>query len=194
MISGLPSAIEREVYGARAAQSAGITPEAMKIEVNKAYRRRLSREKKAREREAMSPASREQPASRSIRYTNLRSAMAEEGLLRMILREPALLDEVGDLAPEDFSSPLLSRAYDVLRSRCREGLQVSLAGLGEQFTAEELAHLTQISQKKTELVSEDAFRDCLQIIRSEAAKAGVRTDQDLLALRDRLKQQKGYGG
>ena len=36
MIAGLPSAIEREVYGARAAQSAGITPEAMKIEVNKA--------------------------------------------------------------------------------------------------------------------------------------------------------------
>ena len=194
MISALPSAIEREIYGARAAQSAGITPEAMKIEVNKAYRRRLSKEKRAREREAMSPASREQPAARSIRYTNLRSAMAEEGLLRMILRESALLDKVGDLSPEDFSSPLLGRAFAALRERSREGLQVSLAGLGEDFSAEELAHLTQISQKKTELVSEEAFLDCLRIIRSEAAKAGVRTDRDLLALRDRLKQQKGYGG
>lgn len=194
MIAALPNAIEREVYGARAAQSAGITPEAMKIEVNKAYRRRLGREKKAREREAMAPAAHAQPTARSIRYTNLRSAMAEEGLLRMILRESALLDQVGDLEPEDFSSPLLGRAFAALRQRSREGLQVSLASLGEDFSAEELAHLAQMSQKKTELVSEDAFRDYLEIILDESAKAGVRTDQDLLALRDRLKQKKGYGG
>ena len=194
MISNLPNAIEREVYGARAAQSAGITPEAMKIEVNKAYRRRLSREKRAQERAAMSPATREQPSARSIRYHNLRSAMAEEGLLRMILRESALLDKTGDLGPEDFSSPLLGRAFQALRERSLAGLQVSLAGLGEQFTAEELAHLTQMSQKKTELVSEDAFRDYLDIILNESAKAGVRTEQDLLALRDRMKQKKGYGG
>ena len=194
MIAGLPSAIEREVYGARAAQSAGITPEAMKIEVNKAYRRRLSREKKAREREAMAPAAHAQPESRSIRYSNLRSAMAEEGLLRMILREPALLDQAGDLSPEDFSSPLLGRTFEALRGRGREGLQVSLAALSESFTAEELAHLTQMSQKKNELVSEDAFRDYLGIILDESARSGVRTDQDLLALRDRLKQKKGYGG
>ena len=194
MIAGLQSAIEREVYGARAAQAAGLSPEAMKIEVGKAYRRRMSREKKAREREAMSPATREQPAARSIRYANIRSAMAEEGLLRMILRESALLDKTGDLSPEDFSSPLLGRTFDALRARWRQGLQVSLAGLGEGFTAEELAHLAQMSQKKTELVSEDAFRDYLEIILDESAKAGVRTEQDLLALRDRMKQKKGYGG
>ncbi len=194
MIAGLQSAIEREVYGARAAQAAGLSPEAMKIEVGKAYRRRMSREKKAREREAMSPATREQPAARSIRYSNIRSAMAEEGLLRMILRESALLDKTGDLSPEDFSSPLLGRTFDALRARWRQGLQVSLAGLGEGFTAEELAHLAQMSQKKTELVSEDAFRDYLEIILDESAKAGVRTEQDLLALRDRMKQKKGYGG
>ena len=166
----------------------------MKIEVGKAYRRRLSREKRAQERAAMSPATREQPSARSIRYHNLRSAMAEEGLLRMILRESALLDRTGDLGPEDFSSPLLGRAFQALRERFRAGLQVSLAALGEQFTTEELAHLTQMSQKKTELVSEDAFRDYLEIILEESAKAGVRTDQDLLALRDRMKQKKGYGG
>lgn len=194
MISRLPNAVEREIYGARAAEAAGITPEAMKLEVNKAYRRRMRQEKRARERAAMSPATREQPASRSIRYTNLRSAMAEEGLLRMLLRENALLDKTGDLTPEDFSSPLLAKAYDVLRTRYREGLQVSLAGLSETFSPEELSHLTQVSQKKNELVSEDAFRDYLQIIRDEAAKTGVRTEDDLLALRDRLKQTKGYGG
>ena len=194
MISELPSAIEREVYGARAAEAAGITAEAMKVEVNKAYRRRQSREKRAEERAAMAPAQREQPQARSIRYTNLRSAMAEEGVLRQVLRDASLLDRTGALEPEQVSSPLLGRAFDLLRTRHREGLQVSLAALGEDFNQEELAHLTQVSQKKNELVSEDAFRDCINIIQEEAAKAGVQSEQDLLALRDRLKRSKGYGG
>ena len=194
MVSELPSAIEREVYGARAAEAAGITPQAMKVEVDKAYRRRQSREKRARERTALSPAQRQQPQERSIRYTNIRSAMAEEGLLRLVLRDSSLLDRTDDLRAEQFSSPLLGRAFDLLRIRYRTGLQVSLAALGEDFTREELAHLTQISQKKNELVSEDAFRDYMKIIREESAKAGIQSEQDLLALRDRLKQTKGYGG
>ena len=142
----------------------------------------------------MAPAQREQPQARSIRYTNLRSAMAEEGVLRQVLRDASLLDRTGALEPEQFSSPLLGRAFDLLRTRHREGLQVSLAALGEDFNQEELAHLTQVSQKKNELVSEDAFRDCINIIQEEAAKAGVQSEQDLLALRDRLKRSKGYGG
>ena len=194
MVSELPSAIEREVYGARAAEAAGITPQAMKVEVDKAYRRRQSREKRAQERTALSPAQRQQPQERSIRYTNIRSAMAEEGLLRLVLRDSSLLDRTDDLRAEQFSSPLLGRAFDLLRIRYRTGLQVSLAALGEDFTREELAHLTQISQKKNELVSEDAFRDYMKIIREESAKAGIQSEQDLLALRDRLKQTKGYGG
>jgi len=194
MISTLPNAIEREIYGARAAEAAKTTPEAVKIEVNKAYRRRVNQEKRAQERIDLSPAVREQPEDRSIRYDNLRSAMAEEGILRMLLLEPALCAQVGALQGTQFSSALLGRAYDGLLTRYRAGLQVSLAALSENFRREEMSHLTQVVQKKNELVSEDAFRDYQRIIFNEAAKAEVKSGQDLLALRDRLKQTKGYGG
>ena len=194
MISTLPNAIEREIYGARAAKAAGTTPEALKIEVDKAYRRRVSRENRAKERIALSPAVREQPAVRSIHYNNLRSAMAEEGLLRMLLREPALFDKVSPLTAEQFSAPVLGKAFSLLQSRHRDDLQVSLAGLSEEFSPEELAHLTQVAQKKDELISDEAFADYRRIILNEAAKAQLQSGEDLLALRDRLKQRKGYGG
>ena len=194
MISTLPSAIEREIYGGKAAKAAGTTPESMKIEVDKAYRRRVNREKKVQERIDLSPATREQPVSRSIRYNNLRSAMAEEGILRLLLQESALFDKAAPLEDRHFSSPLLGKAYRLLNERHAQGLQVSLGTLGEAFTSEELAHLTQVVQKKTELVTEEAFRDYQRIILNEAAKADVRDSSDLLALRDRLKQTKGYGG
>lgn len=194
MISSLPSAIERDIYGTRAAEAARITPEAMKLEVGKAYKRRLSREKKARERVDLSPAVREQPNDRSIRYTNLHSAMAEEGLLRMLLLDPALFDRAAPLCEGNFSSPLLGRAFALLQTRFHDGLQISLAALGEAFTPEEMAHLTQVVQKKNELVSEEAFEDYRRIILTQSAKADVQSGDDLLALRDRLKQTKGYGG
>ena len=194
MISTLPNAIERDIYGTRAAEAAKITPEAMKVEVNKAYRRRIAREKKAQERIDLSPAVRRQPNDRSIRYTNMRSAMAEEGILRMLVLEPALFSKTAPLTAASFSSPLLGRVFGALASRWQEGLSVSLAALGEELNAEEIAHMTQVMQDKNELVSEDAFEDYRRIIENESAKAGVQSGQDLLALRDRLKQIKGYGG
>ena len=194
MISTLPNAIERDIYGTRAAEAAKITPEAMKVEVNKAYRRRIAREKKAQERIDLSPAVRRQPNDRSIRYTNMRSAMAEEGILRMLVLEPALFSKTAPLTAASFSSPLLGRVFSALASRWQEGLSVSLAALGEELNAEEMAHMTQVMQDKNELVSEDAFEDYRRIIENESAKAGVQSGQDLLALRDRLKQIKGYGG
>lgn len=194
MISTLPNAIERDIYGTRAAETAKITPEAMKVEVNKAYRRRIAREKKAQERIDLSPAVRRQPNDRSIRYTNMRSAMAEEGILRMLVLEPALFSKTAPLTAASFSSPLLGRVFGALASRWQEGLSVSLAALGEELNAEEMAHMTQVMQDKNELVSEDAFEDYRRIIENESAKAGVQSGQDLLALRDRLKQIKGYGG
>ena len=48
-VSTLVSAVQREVYGNRVAEAAKISPEAMKIEVQKAYKRRLSREKRKQE-------------------------------------------------------------------------------------------------------------------------------------------------
>ena len=40
LISTFPSAVQREIYGARAAEAAGISADAMKLEVTKAYKKR----------------------------------------------------------------------------------------------------------------------------------------------------------
>lgn len=194
LVASLPTAIEREVYGARAAETAGLTPEAMQVEVRKAYKRRDYRRKKQQERQNLAPAAQQQPRARSIRYENIKSAMAEEGLLQQLLKEPALFEQAKELKESQFSSPLLGRAFGVLRSRYELGLQVSLAGLGETFTQDELAHLTAVAQKKNELVSEEAFADYKRTICNEAAKSQMHGSADLLAMRDRLKQTKGYGG
>ena len=183
-------AVQREVYGTRVAESAGLSYETMKLEINKAAKRRFQREKKKQEQISLSPARNHQPHARSIRYDNIKSAMAEETVLALILREPAMMEQTGELSAESFSSPLLGKAYAQLKERYRQGLEVSLGGLTD-LTAEEMSHLAGILHAQQGPVSEGALSDCIRTIRGEQVKKQVSSDEDLLALRNKLKERKG---
>ena len=189
-ISTLGNAVQREVYGTRAAEAAGISYEAMKIEVGKAFKRRIAREKKKQEKIDLAPARNLQPKSRSIRYDNMKSAMAEESIVAMALREPALLDHAGQLKQEMFSSALLGKVFSQLCDRHLLGQNVSLSGL-VGFEPEEMSHIAGLLRKQEGPVSEQAFRDCIQTVRQEYQSGNVQTDADLLELRNKMKERKG---
>lgn len=192
-ISSLTNAVQREVYGTRAAEAAGISYDAFKIEVDKAYRSRTAREKKKQEKIDLSPARNLQPHSRNFRYDNLKSAMAEETVIAMAVKEPALLDQVGVLSQSHFSSEVLGRAFGQLLQRHIEGAEVSL-GILTDFTVEEMAHLAGILQRHDSPINEQAFQDCIRTILSEYQAGEVRSDADILALRDAMKAKKGIRG
>ena len=190
LISTLESSVKREVYGGRVAESAGISMDAMKLEVNKAFKRRMAIKKKQQEKADLAPMKALQPKTRSIRYDNMKSAMAEETVLALALRENALLDLSTKLTPEDFSVPLLGRVYGQMLSRHQQGLEVSLAVL-EDLEPEEMSHLSGICQRQHGPVSDAAYRDCAAIILAQRQSAKVSSDDDLLALRNKLKERKG---
>lgn len=187
LLASVGNAVEREVYGARAAEAAGVSPEAMRLETERAFKRRVRRDAKRQEKIDLAPAAKLQPRSKTIRYDNMKSAMAEECLLGQILREPALLDRV-QLEPEEFSCELLGRVYGLLRSRYREGLQVNLGCL-EDLTPEETAHLAGVAQRQEGPVNEAALLDCAAIIRREHRLAETTSPEGLLALRDALRRK-----
>ena len=189
-LSTLGSAVQREVYGHRAADEAKISYDAMKLEVNKAFKRRMARERKKQEKINLAPAQALQPKARSIRYDNMKSAMAEEGVLAMALKDPSLLDAATNLKAEEFSSSLLGSVYGQLRSRYDQGLDVSLAVL-DGFSSEEMSHITGVCQRQTGPVNADAFSDCVRIIQAEHQTSKVTTEDDLLALRKAYQGRKG---
>ncbi len=189
LLSSLDSPIQREVYGVRVADSAGITPDTMKLEVNKAFKRRMAIRRKQQEKVDLAPAKALQPKEKTIRYDNMKSAMAEEGILAQILREPAMLDTCKNLAGDDFSVPLLGNVYEQLRSRFENGLGVSISVL--ELSGEETSHIAGICQRLSGTVNEDAFRDCVNTVLSQRQSAAVHSDDDLLALRNKLKERKG---
>ena len=190
LIATLGSAVQREVYGGRVAEKAKISPDAMKLEIDRAWKRRERNQKKQQEKIDLSPARNLQPKSRNIRYDNMKSAMAEEGVIAIALREPALLDRTGNLTQEKFSSALLGRVYSQLKKRHDQGLEVSLAVL-EDLDQEEMSHMVGVLQRQQGPVNEQAFADCVATICAEHQAASVNSEDDLLALRSRLKERKG---
>ena len=106
----LENAVEREIYTTRAAEAAGLTPEALKMEVQRSFRRMAAKEKKTRERRELNPAVSLQPQERGLRYDNLRSALAEEGVIRLLLLDDSLFGDTPPVPAESFSSPLDDRS------------------------------------------------------------------------------------
>ena len=190
LVSTLGNAVQREIYGNRVAEAGKISPDAMKIEVNKAFKRRQYREKRKQERIDLAPAVAAQPKSRTIRYDNVRSAMAEEIVLAQCLSDAAMIAETEGLKPEEFSSPLLGRVFEQLQQQSRQGMVPSVAGLTD-FTGEEMAHIAGILQRNPGPVSEQAMRDSIQVIRQMHEFKTADTKDTLMELHRKLQESKG---
>ena len=189
LICTLDSSVKREIYSGRVAQAAQITEESMKLEVNKAFKRRLAREKKQQEKIDLAPAQALQPKTRSVRYDNMKSAMAEEGILAQAFLDPTLLAET-DLTGAAFSVPLLGKVYDQMVAMYKAGYDVSIASLAD-ISQEEMSHITGITQRLQGPVNREAFRDCVQTVRNASQAGNVTSNDDLLAFRNKLKERKG---
>ena len=100
------------------------------------------------------------------------------------------MDRITALRQEQFSSELLGRTYGQLRQRYGTGMELSLAGLSD-MTAEEMSHIAGILHRQQGPVSETALQDCVRTITGAHQSSHVQTEDDLLALRNKMKERKG---
>ena len=194
LLSTLPSPVEREIYGGHAAQTAGVSPETMALEVKKAFQQRLRKEKKKQERRDLAPAVNQQPQTRELRYENIRSALAEEGVIRLLLLDPGLAWEMGGLTGKEFSSPLLGRVFDLLMDRAGQHLNLSLPALAGDLTAPEMDHMARVAQKPESVAnSRRSLSDYIAVIRGEGLKRSGQSEEALLlAAQKKNLEKKAY--
>ena len=193
IIAELPSPVEREVYAMRVAERTGVNSAVVADEVARLRKRRAYAARKQDGRDSLRAVrSAAQPRERSIRYENERSALAEEGVLRLMVLDPSLFNG-RDIRPADFSSPLLGRFFGVLQEKAAAHAPLSMAALSGSFTGEEIDHLTSILQRPEVLANgAKALDDYIEIIRSERAAAAA--GDDLRSFAEQLRNKKGYGG
>lgn len=181
LIAALNNRIEREVYGARVAEAASVSLEALKNEIETTRKRNLSRERKKEQQAVLAPEKSIQPKTRELKYKNVKSARAEEMLIRIVSADPSYFAMAERLGAEDFSSEVLGRAFSGLKNRWYQGQATAVAALESEFSREEMAHLISVVQEDADLLFADkAVGDCVNIIKSESEKREGSTAEERL--------------
>ena len=141
--------------------------------------------------EALREQGRAQVGELTRQVAQLRSALAEEGVIRLLMQDESLFPPEMPVQPEEFSSPLLGRIYGELWQRRGHA---SMAALAAVLTPEEMNHLTALLQKPESAANApQALADYIRIIREEHTKRTGGTDP-LAAAMETYKDKKGYGG
>jgi DNA primase len=181
LLSKVDSAVKREIYGAKIAEAAGVTADAVKNEIKKAFKKRITAEKKKTEQRELDVKVTIQPADRSIRYDNEYSAVAEEGVIRLLANDSELFKvaEELNLVEEDFTSPFLRHVYGILRRRKTAGLESPLPSVLAELEKAEASQFTKIMQKPEILANADkAMKDYIDKIRTEKIRKSSSKDND----------------
>ena len=193
LVARLPGPVERQVYAMRIAATAGVAADAVQKEVERRRGKLLSAERRADDRRQTQPDRQTQPPIKGLRYADPASAAAEEGLIRLLYMEPALISSQGLPPAESFSSPELGRIYELICRRLRAGDAVNAATMAEGLNGDEMSLLSALLQKPEILShSRQSARDYIDKIKERkelSTGAG-----DLRALAEKLREKKGYGG
>jgi DNA primase len=193
LLATLPGAVEREVYAIRVAGQAGVGQDAVIHEVERRRKQLLRKAARSEEQELNRPERMAQPADKQLRYRNPVSAAAEEGVIRLLYLEPSLIRENDLPDAAIFSSEALGRIYTILRQKIEDGGAVSISALSGTLSQEEMNLLVNILQKPEVLSSgRRALQDYIARIREQHELEAGDSEMDLNALRDRLRERKGY--
>jgi DNA primase len=124
-----------------------------------------------------------------MRYDNVGSAVAEEGILSLVMADATFFDQLTQLQPEEFSSPFLGRAFQLLRDQWEMGRDPSPNDLAGQLQPEELSRLVEIQSRPVTLSNgNQALSDYIKKMRKEKMKQGISStcdDDVLMAFRDK---------
>lgn len=195
VVASLSSPVEREIYAGRCAEAAGVSKDAVLQEVDRLRRKDLRKARKQEERQNLTPARQAQPKDRDLRYGNVRSALAEEGILRVVLLDGEFFRDLEDLTEECFSSALIGRAYALLHQRWRLGKSVALPPLESQFTPAEMDQLAAIAQQpQPRNTAREALRDCKRTILAQRCGGDISSVEELARFRQMQRQTKSIGG
>lgn len=190
-ISRMPNKIEREIYIARVSRDTGVSVDAVKHEVERAFRKEEKRKVREQESKNLNPTRTIQPSNRSMRFENPKSAVAEENVIAILtLRHDWIEGVASELSPGDFSSPMLSDIYRTILRQHDSGREVTPASVLGEVQGDAANHLAGVLARDIEPRS-DALHDYIATIKMEKLKSG---DDALLEAAKLYREKKSYGG
>jgi len=196
-LATVESPIEREIYAGVVAKETGVLKETVLSNVSSLVKRRENREKKKAWTDIQ--IGRDKPVDRSNpqRTVNLQAALAEEGIIAYLYKHQDSRDYImSRITEEDFITDLNREIFGIMLKKMQNNESVSLMDFNPELSQEKLAKLSGILANHSDInISGEALNDYLNILmehkyKKDFSRAGELSDDELLALADRLRDKK----
>ena len=187
-VAGFSGKAEREVYAMRIADMISVSPQAVRDDIENLRKRNAGKNKRQAEKQEISLAGKS--PVKSIRYENSRSAMAEEGIIRLLYLDSQLFDRITPPDPSHFSVPELGHIYQEMLELGRYD-QVEIPKLAGRLSGDELSLLTTIIQKPETVANGlKALSDYIDIMEGE--RRSRQGNMSLTELAESMRNKKAY--
>ena len=197
ILSTIDNPVELAVYLARVAETGKIDRAVLEQETKQLARSKSRKEHKKEQSLNLRPTLAVQPKAKELRYKNVRSAVAEEKLISLLLFDFSLIETASrQLLPEQFSSDTLGKAYGILLENYKNKRPFSTALLSQSLSVEEMEHISSILVKRVpEGDKMQALRDYIKVILEEYERSFDKNvlSKDEMILREwqKMKEKKG---
>lgn len=147
LVATLKDKAVRQLYSGNIAAKAGVGPDAVFSDVERARSRLMKNMKEREQRNAINDTG-------SVRkYSDPASAAREEGIIRILSLDPSLASVSELPSPEVFSDEKLSEIYSVILSRLRAGESISIPSLSSELDSECISLIVSIESNPETLSS-----------------------------------------
>ncbi len=195
VLSSLDNPIEQEVYVSRLAKEAGVSKEAVDLQLKKLKGRKYRENTKKEFRQLQSNLSGRDDKVNPQHYQKPRSTAAEEALIAYLVHNPDKSDKISSLLNENgIQTDFNKKLYDYFQSRIKNSLDPML-NISADFTADEVAKIIQITSSYSKSVStEQAMMEYINTINYESEKIskdkiGQASERELMEYLKKLKEK-----
>ena len=146
LFAGIRDPVEREVYITQTANELAISPQAIKAQIENLDKRESYRQRKQQRADTNIYIGRMAAAKDDLqRRTNLRYAMAEEGVLFCLMKNPDSYPQVSSrVSEQDFVTDINRQLYLALSQRLEQGQTVEMIDLSSQLSPELMGRISAI--------------------------------------------------
>ena len=146
LFAGIRNPVEREVYITQTANELAISPQAIKAQIENLDKRESYRQRKQQRADTNIYIGRMAAAKDDLqRRTNLRYAIAEEGVLFCLMKNPDSYPQVSSrVSEQDFVTDINRQLYLALSQRLEQGQTVEMIDLSSQLSPELMGRISAI--------------------------------------------------
>ena len=146
LFAGIRNPVEREVYITQVANELEISPQAIKAQIQSLDKREQSWQRRQQKADTNIYIGRMAAAKNDVsRQVNLRYAMAEEGILYCLMKNPDFYQTVREkIAPEDFVTEVNRELYTAMVKRLESGQPIEMLDLSSELSPQAMGRVSAI--------------------------------------------------